>query len=69
MAKRKTDWDENKLNKWLQEGRGQGEGKEYKPGLLLQISPQGGGAAVSRESKREGFIILWRILKPGTFTF
>ncbi|WP_129724468.1 TnsA endonuclease C-terminal domain-containing protein [Xylanivirga thermophila] len=35
MAKRKIDWDENKLNKWLQEGRGQGEGKEYKPWLTV----------------------------------
>jgi hypothetical protein len=35
MAKRKTDWDENKLNKWMQEGRGQGEGNEYKPWLTV----------------------------------
>ena len=42
MAKRKTDWDENKLNKWIQEGRGQGEGKEYKPWLTVQDFPSKG---------------------------
>jgi len=47
----------------------QGEGKDYKPWLTVTDFSSGGGAAVSRESKREGFIILWRILKPGTFTF
>ena len=35
MAKRKIDWDENKLKKWIQEGRGQGEGKDYKPWLTV----------------------------------
>ncbi len=42
MAKRKTDWDENKLNKWIQEGGGQGEGKEYKPWLTVQDFPSKG---------------------------
>jgi hypothetical protein len=42
MAKRKIDWNENKLNKWIQEGRGQGEGKEYKPWLTVQDFPSKG---------------------------
>ena len=37
MAKRNTSWDTNKLSRWIKEGRGQGEGKEYKPGLLYKI--------------------------------
>ncbi|MCR4431081.1 MAG: hypothetical protein NUV45_08705 [Tepidanaerobacteraceae bacterium] len=36
MAKWKTDRDENKLNKWIQEGRGQGEGKDYKPWFTVR---------------------------------
>lgn len=42
MAKRKTDWDENKLNKWIQEGRGQGEGKDYKPWIAVTDFPSQG---------------------------
>jgi len=42
MAKRKIDWDENKLKKWIQEGRGQGEGKDYKPWLTVQDFPSKG---------------------------
>jgi hypothetical protein len=42
MAKRKTDWDEDKFKKWIQEGRGQGEGKEYKPWLTVQDFPSKG---------------------------
>ncbi len=34
MAKR-TDWNEDKLKKWIQEGRGQGVGKDYKPWLTV----------------------------------
>ncbi|SNX54446.1 TnsA endonuclease C-terminal domain-containing protein [Thermoanaerobacterium sp. RBIITD] len=42
MAKRNISWDENKLNKWIQEGRGQGEGKDYKPWLTVQDFPSKG---------------------------
>jgi len=42
MAKRKIDWDEDKLKKWIQEGRGQGEGKDYKPWLTVQDFPSKG---------------------------
>ena len=42
MAKRNNDWDSNKLNRWIKEGRGQGEGKEYKPWLTVQDFPSMG---------------------------
>lgn len=42
MAKRKIDWNENKLNRWIQEGRGQGERKDYKPWLTVQDFPSKG---------------------------
>jgi len=45
MAKRKTDWDENKLKKWIQEGRGQGEGKDYKPWIAVTDFPSQGRCA------------------------
>lgn len=44
MAKRNTNWDENKLKRWIKEGRGQGEGKEYKPWLTIQDYPSMGRA-------------------------
>ena len=42
MAKRSNDWDSNKLSRWIKEGRGQGEGKEYKPWLTVQDFPSMG---------------------------
>lgn len=39
MAKRSLDWNNNKLNRFLKEGRGKGEGKEYKPWLTIQDMP------------------------------
>lgn len=42
MAKRSNDWDSNKLNRWIKEGRGQGEGKEYKPWLTVRDFPSMG---------------------------
>jgi len=44
MAKRNTSWDTNKLSRWIKEGRGQGEGKEYKPWLTIQDYPSMGRA-------------------------
>lgn len=44
MAKRNESWDEDKYKKWIQEGRGQGEGKEYKPWLTIQDFPSKGRA-------------------------
>ena len=42
MAKRNTTWDSKKLDKWIKEGRGQGEGKDYKPWLTIQDFPSMG---------------------------
>ncbi|CUB14167.1 Transposon Tn7 transposition protein TnsA [Bacillus cereus] len=36
MAKRKNDWTEKKIEKYIKEGRGQGELKNYKPWLTIQ---------------------------------
>ncbi len=42
MAKRNLNWDENKLKRFLGEGRGQGMGKDYKPWLTIQDFPSMG---------------------------
>ena len=40
MAKRDYhSWDQSKLDKFIQEGRGRGELKEYKPWLTIQDLP------------------------------
>ena len=47
MAKRSSSshWNEDKLDRYLKEGRGQGEGKEYKPWLTVQDFPSMGRAS------------------------
>lgn len=47
MAKRSSssNWDENKLNRFLKEGRGQGEGKDYRSWLTVQDFPSMGRAS------------------------
>lgn len=42
MAKRSNNWDANKLDRWVKEGRGQGEGENYKPWLTIQDFPSKG---------------------------
>lgn len=42
MAKRNLEWTEKKYRRFLKEGRGQGEGKEYKPWLTIQDFPSQG---------------------------
>ena len=42
MAKRNLNWNENKLKRFLEEGRGQGIGKDYKPWLTIQDFPSMG---------------------------
>ena len=42
MAKRNLTWNENKLRRFLEEGRGQGIGKDYKPWLTIQDFPSMG---------------------------
>lgn len=36
MPKRKNDWTEKKIEKYIKEGRGQGELNNYKPWLTIQ---------------------------------
>lgn len=36
MSKRNAGWDEGKIERYFREGRGQGEGKDYKPWLAIQ---------------------------------
>lgn len=42
MAKRSLEWTQNKYERFLKEGRGQGVGKEYKPWLTIQDIPSRG---------------------------
>lgn len=44
MAKRNLDWNQNKFDRFLKEGRGQGTGKDYKPWLSIQDMPSRGRA-------------------------
>ena len=39
MAKRRNNWDEKKIARFLAEGRGSGELKNYKPWLNIQDFP------------------------------
>ncbi len=39
MAKRKNEWTEKKIEKYIKEGRGQGELSNYKPWLTIQNVP------------------------------
>jgi len=42
IGKYNTDWSEEKYRRFLKEGRGQGEGKDYKPWLTVQDFPSKG---------------------------
>lgn len=42
MAKRNTSWTENKIEKYIKEGRGEGEGENYKPWITIQDVPSMG---------------------------
>lgn len=44
MGKYNTDWSETKYKKFLEEGRGQGEGSNYKPWLTINDYPSLGRA-------------------------
>lgn len=39
MSKRRITWDENKLERYIKEGRGQGIGKDYKSWITIQDFP------------------------------
>lgn len=42
MSKYNLNWDENKLKKYISEGRGQGLGKDYKPWITIHDFPSDG---------------------------
>lgn len=42
MAKRKNEWTEKKIEKYIKEGRGSGEVSNYKPWLTIQNVPSHG---------------------------
>ena len=42
MAKHKLNWNEEKYNRFIKEGKGQGIGKEYKPWIDIQSFPSAG---------------------------
>lgn len=45
MGRCKRDWTMNKFERYIKEGRGQGEGKNYKPWLTIQDFPSQGRSA------------------------
>ena len=74
MSKRNTGWDENKIQRYISEGRGKGEGKDYKPWLTIQDVPSDGRASrccgwktgrihhlMSDHEKRYFFLLEWAI--------
>lgn len=42
LSKYNLNWDENKLKKYISEGRGQGVGKDYKPWITIHDFPSDG---------------------------
>lgn len=42
MSKRNLDWNQEKFNKYIKEGRGAGIGKDYKPWVTVQTFPSYG---------------------------
>lgn len=50
MAKRKYEWDAKKIERYIKQGRGQKEGKNYKPWFLAQDVP-----SIGRDGQREGW--------------
>ena len=69
VSKRNTNWNEDKLNRWIKEGRGQGEGKDYKPWITVTDFPSQGRCARVKGIRRAGFIIFYRIYKENTFIY
>lgn len=53
MAKRNLEWNENKLRRFLEEGRGQGIGKDYRPWLTIQDFPSMGRVSRIYSTKTE----------------
>lgn len=42
MSKYNLSWDENKMKRYISEGRGQGRGQDYKPWITVRDFPSGG---------------------------
>lgn len=59
MAKRRYSFDEDKLVRFLKEGRGQGIGKDYRPWLTVQdVSSHGRSSRIySRKTDREHHLL------------
>lgn len=59
MAKRRYSFDEDKLARFLKEGRGQGHGKDYRPWLAIQdVSSHGRSSRIhSRKTDREHHLL------------
>ena len=59
MAKRRYDFDEDKLARFVKEGRGQGNGAEYRPWLTIQdVSSLGRSSRIySRKTGREHHLL------------
>ncbi|MDO8775299.1 MAG: TnsA endonuclease N-terminal domain-containing protein [Burkholderiaceae bacterium] len=59
MAKRRYSFDEDKLARFLKEGRGQGHGKDYRPWLTIQdVSSLGRSSRIhSRKTGREHHLL------------
>lgn len=59
MAKRRYSFDEDKLARFLKEGRGQGIGKDYRPWLTIQdVSSLGRSSRIhSRKTDREHHLL------------
>ncbi|WP_454015588.1 TnsA endonuclease N-terminal domain-containing protein [Bacillus sp. Marseille-Q7846] len=59
MAKRKNDWTEKKIEKYIKEGRGQGELNNYKPWLTIQnVSSTGNSSRIMgwKTNRRHEFL-------------
>lgn len=72
MSKRNNGWDEGKIQRYISEERGKGEGKKYKPWLTIQDVPSDGRAIrcqgwkterihhlMSDHEKRYFFLLEW----------
>lgn len=59
MAKRRYSFDEDTLERFLKEGRGQGDGKDYRPWLTIQdVSSHGRSSRIySRKTDREHHLL------------
>jgi len=67
MSKRNLDWTQNKLERFLKEGRGQGVGKEYKPWLTIQDIPSRGRASRLYSSKTDRLHHLFTDMETNLF--